>query len=92
MAPIRGEPFVQTTGFFVEEMDGEIMLYKTGTHKAVYLNETAALVWKLCDGERTVEEMAKLLREGFPNCGDLSRDVEKAIQSLLKEGAISARA
>jgi pyrroloquinoline quinone biosynthesis protein D len=92
MAPFRGESFAQTTGFFIEEMDGEILLYKTGTHKVVYLNETAALVWKLCDGERTVREIADLLGKGFPNCGDLAQDVEKAIQSLLKEGAISARA
>jgi hypothetical protein len=88
---MQSDSFVQTTGFFIEEMDGEILLYKTGTHKAVYLNETAALVWKLCDGERTVREIADLLAEGFPDCEDLDQDVEKAIRSLLREGAVSAR-
>jgi pyrroloquinoline quinone biosynthesis protein D len=88
---MQSDSFVQTTGFFIEEMEGEILLYKTGTHKAVYLNETAALVWKLCDGERTVREIANLLAEGFANCEDLDQDVEKAIHSLLREGAVSAR-
>jgi pyrroloquinoline quinone biosynthesis protein D len=88
---MQSKSFAQAGGFFIEEMDGEVLLYKTGTHKAVYLNETAALVWKLCDGERTVGDIAKLLADSFPNCGTLEQDVQKAMETLLREGVISAR-
>ena len=90
---MQEQSFAQSTGFFVEEMSGEILLYKTGTHKAVYLNETAALVWRLCDGTRTVKEIADLLGKNFPSSeGYLARDVQKAVEMLLKEGALSAKA
>jgi hypothetical protein len=76
---------------FVEDMDEEILLYEAGSHRAIYLNETAALVWRLCDGTRTVQEVAEMLAENYPDArADLPRDIESAVEMLLREGALSA--
>jgi len=39
----------------------ELLLYATETHEAHCLNETAAIVWKQCDGKTSVSEIARRL-------------------------------
>ena len=57
-------------------------------HKAIYLNGTAALVWKLCDGTRTVDDIAALLTENFSE-PHVAHDVRQAIETLVREGILS---
>jgi pyrroloquinoline quinone biosynthesis protein D len=79
----------QAFGFFVEEMEGENLLYRLGTHKAIHLNETATLIWKLCDGSRTVQDIVDLLNKEFPDAGaDIAVDVREAVELLAGEGAL----
>ncbi len=47
----------------VEELPGETLVYDLKRHKARCLNRTAALVWRRCDGQTTVPELAALLGE-----------------------------
>ena len=53
-------------GFFLERMDEEIVVYHPTLTTSLYLNETGALVWQLCDGERTVAEIIELLCRMYP--------------------------
>jgi len=79
----------QAFGFFVEEMEGENLLYRLGTHKAIHLNETATLIWKLCDGSRTVQGIVDLLKKEFPDSEtDIAVDVREAVELLASEGAL----
>jgi len=79
----------QAFGFFVEEMEGENLLYRLGTHKAIHLNETATLIWKLCDGSRTVQDIVDLLNKEFPDAvADIAVDVREAVELLAGEGAL----
>ena len=80
--------------FFVEEMENECLLYKRGMRKAIHLNETAAAIWKLSDGSRSILEIGQWLAEQFPeNANEVAADVREAIELLVKEGAliVSAR-
>lgn len=45
----------------VEELDSEVLVYDLVRHRAHCLNQTAALVWRWCDGTRTVTDVASLL-------------------------------
>jgi Coenzyme PQQ synthesis protein D (PqqD) len=47
----------------VERLDGEVLIYDVQRNRAHHLNETAALVFEHCDGQRTVEELAAVLSE-----------------------------
>jgi Coenzyme PQQ synthesis protein D (PqqD) len=49
----------------VRELPEETLVYDLERHEAHCLNNTSAFVWKHCDGQTTVEEMARLLRREF---------------------------
>ncbi len=76
-------------GYRVEEIDGELLLYHPQSTATVYMNNTAALVWQLCDGQREVGEIVEILGESFPESGEhLGEDVLRAITSFHDNGAL----
>jgi hypothetical protein len=78
----------QTTGYFIEDLDGEALLFRPGTQRAMHLNETAALIWRLCDGTRSVEDITALLAAEYPDAGTMDTDIAAAIDILQIEGAL----
>lgn len=44
-----------------QEVGHELVVYDERTHEAHRLNRTAALVWRLADGRRSVAELASLV-------------------------------
>jgi hypothetical protein len=60
-------------------------------YKAIHLNETATVIWKLCDGSRTVQEIIDLLKKEYPGSElAVATDVREAIELLVSEGALLA--
>jgi hypothetical protein len=53
----------------VQEAGSELVIYDQDRARAHRLNPSAALVWRRCDGQTTVAEMAEALAEelGVPN-------------------------
>jgi hypothetical protein len=47
----------------VRQLCDELLVYDKATNKAHCLNESAAEVWNLCDGKRTVAEIVPLLKK-----------------------------
>jgi len=73
----------------LERIGDEVLLYHPGLTKAVYLNETASLIWQLCDGRRSDEDIVALLRDGFPyENSDIAGDVFATLQRFNDEGAV----
>ena len=73
----------------LEKMDNELLLFNPKTTNILYLNETASLIWQLCDGQRNVNEMISLLVDTFPEAGpSIKQDVEETIALFKKHGAI----
>ena len=66
-------PQARRTGLIIQEVDGEILIYDQNTNKAHCLNQTAAKVWKYCDGETTLAEA----------CTALSSDLDTAVDEKL---------
>src|SRR5262249_18534205 len=56
------KPEKRRDGLVVKELPDEILVYDLERHKAHCLNPAAAFVFKHCNGERTVAELARLLR------------------------------
>ena len=76
-------------GLVIEEMDEEILLYHPSTHKAIHLNGTAAAIWKLCDGTRSVNDLVDCLAAEFPNAKSrIAPEVRETIDQLLRDGAV----
>ncbi len=76
-------------GFKMERMDNELLLFDPAQTKIMYCNETAALIWELCDGERTGHEIIAMLKEVYPDAVDaIARDVEATLKLFSEHSAI----
>ena len=54
-------PKIRSTQIFVQELPDELVVYDVERNEVHCLNGTAARVWTLCDGKRSVTEIAQLL-------------------------------
>ena len=54
---------------------------------AVRLNETAAHVLELCDGQRTVEEISATLSERYSGA-DVTGDVRELLDGMVAHGLV----
>jgi len=66
-------PQARRSGLIIQEVDSEILIYDQDTNKAHCLNQTAAKVWKYCDGETTLADA----------CKALSSDLESPVEEKL---------
>ena len=82
----------QVSGYQVadrESLNGEIVLFHPATQKILYSNRSGALIWELCDGQRTVADIVQLLSEAYPDStSEIQADVQEALLTFAKEGAI----
>lgn len=51
-------PAARVTDLVTTESKDEVLVYDQKVHHIHHLNATAAKVWRLCDGQRTVSEIA----------------------------------
>ena len=56
-------PLARTSGLVVQEVPNEVLVFDMETNEAHCLNETAAMVWKYCDGNTSVPQIAQILGE-----------------------------
>ena len=56
-------PKARQEQLIVKELPDELLIYDLKRDKAHCLNETAALVWKNCDGHKTVEQLRELMED-----------------------------
>lgn len=56
------QPIARKASLIVQELPDETLVYDQQTDKAHCLNATAAFVWKHCDGQTSVHEIARLLK------------------------------
>jgi len=79
----------QKVGYQLETIDNELLLYHPAETKVMYCNQTASLIWQLCDGQRTVQEIVEMLSEAYPEAtADIANDVQETVQQFLDHGAI----
>jgi hypothetical protein len=50
-------PTARNEDLVVQEAEPETLVYDLLSNKAHHLNETASLIWKLCDGEKSVRDI-----------------------------------
>ena len=55
-------PVARKQGLVVQEMSEEVLIYDLDTNNAHCLNDTAAFVWKSCNGNNSIADIAKLIQ------------------------------
>ena len=81
-------PKARTTGLVVQELPGEVLVYDTNSNKAHCLNESAAAIWRACDGSNSISD---IVREFEANTGNKVSDdyVWVAIDQLNGKGLLT---
>ena len=65
------KPVARVSSMLIEDLDGEFVIYDQAHDLAHTLNRTASIVWRNCDGTRTVSEVAAVLQsEGIAAADD----------------------
>jgi GGDEF domain-containing protein len=72
--------------------DGEVVVSLTGGERALILNSVADAVLELCDGSRSVSEIAQFVRDTLdvPPDADVAADIAKVIDELARAGMVEA--
>jgi hypothetical protein len=75
-----------------ELTDGEVVLSLSGGERALILNEMGDVIAGLCDGSRSVADIAAVIRESMTvaNDDDIARDVETLVEHLVRAGLAEA--
>src|SRR4051794_8797890 len=80
-------PLARQTGLVVQEMPDEVLVYDLDTNKAHCLNQSAALVWKSCDGTNSIVDIMRQFES--TGAGKVTEDfVWLAIDQLNENGLL----
>lgn len=72
------------------ELDGDVSLFDTATQQALLLNATASDVWRLLDGQHTLDDIVRLLATAYGQADDDIRpDVERTVATLTDAGFLA---
>jgi hypothetical protein len=82
-------PQARKVDLVTRQIPGELLIYDLKRHKAFCLNDTAATIWKNCNGKRTVAELAAELQRGTPAAID-ERLVWLGLEQLEKSHLLQA--
>ena len=78
--PNRGPAYIHQDGFLVNTEKA---------NDAVYVNATALMVWGMCNGEITLEEISMKLEQAYPeNREQVRDDVMLAMGRLVAHGVV----
>jgi hypothetical protein len=61
--PLEIIPKARVNELVVQELGTELLIYDLKNHKAYCLNETSALIWQMCDGNRSVSGICRLIEK-----------------------------
>ena len=72
------------------EAGGELLLHMSEEDTLHALNATARVIWSLCDGKHSPEDMEAALRASFqiPPEANVRADVERTLQTFVKKGLV----
>ena len=80
---------VLNEAFKLEKFDNEVLLYSVTDTRAVYLNDTASLVYGMCSSGHSIGEIIALLEDAYPEDKAAIRDdVALALNQLVENGAV----
>ena len=75
--------------FRLAEIKGEYWLHHTTHPASIHCSPLAALIWQLCDGQRTLEEILHLLSAAFQQpVAAIVNEVEDTLQTFRHHGAV----
>lgn len=75
-------------GLEINEVEDGLVLYQPSPEQVHYLNNTAAVVFELCSGERTVDEITSLVGSAFSLSEPPITEVASCVDDLRAKGVL----
>ena len=74
----------------IENIGNEAVLYNSNQKAIHVLNTTAQVIWELCDGNHTSEDIEREIRERFavPEGYDVGGDVRQTLAIFSEKGIL----
>ena len=81
---------VRKQGITGKDIGGETLLYDLDGDAIHALNRTAQLIWELCDGDHSVEDMEQSIKASFSvdDSHDVSGDIERTLEVFAAKGLL----
>jgi hypothetical protein len=80
-------PLSRNEKIVIQELEKETLIYDLRNHKAFCLNQTSAMIWKACDGTKSVTEISQTLSRHLKS--NVSKDlVWFALEQLKSENLL----
>ncbi|MCF6158277.1 MAG: PqqD family protein [wastewater metagenome] len=81
---------VRKEGVFTQDIGREALLYGVRGKAFHVINSTARLIWELCDGEHTIEDMEQAVRENFliSKGHDVIGDIRRTLRFFSSKGLL----
>ena len=75
--------------YILEQEEGEIIVFHPSSARSFYLNESASVIWEMCDGDRRVSDIIAELSSAYPEqASELEKDVVETIQLFIDQEVI----
>src|ERR1051325_9891699 len=81
----KGLPRARKEMLLIQAVGDELVVYDQERHRAHTLNATAAFVWRNCNGQNTVDDIAELLEKQLNIGSNEACDVEGLVWLTLRE-------
>lgn len=79
----------RSSGFELEVLGNDILLYYPETETILALNQTGALIWNLCDGKNSLADIVRSLSDAYPDAKEsIPGQVETVIRILIEKQAL----
>ena len=70
------------------ELDDELLLYMPRSRASVLLNDSASMIWHLCDGSRSLSDLIAALRAQCGASDEMDEEIETTAMRLASEGIL----
>jgi len=79
--------FVPVEGMQSEQSGDELILFNSANAESFYLNGSAALIWALLDGKRSVCDIFDILADAYQD-GPTEADILSCVQEFVATGLV----
>ena len=79
----------QVSDIEIETFGDGVLLYHQTIREAVHLNNSAAVIWALCDGKNSIADIENILKNAYPEGKDsIRKDINSTLEKLQQNNAI----
>ena len=84
---------VRKKSVMIQDIGRETLLYSAEGKAIHVLNPTAKLIWELCDGGHTIEEMEQVIRTRFsiPDNHNVAEDIQHTLEVFVTKGIVEKK-